>query len=49
MLITGEYVLLCGGLAIVTAIEVDKKVTKNLFAALSPKTNTIKTLATMTT
>jgi hypothetical protein len=46
---TGEYFLLCGGLAIATAIEVDKKATADLSAALSAKTTTTMTLATMMT
>ncbi len=46
---TGEYILLCGGLAIATTMEVDKKATIDLSAALPTRTTATKTLAMTTT
>jgi hypothetical protein len=45
----GEYVLLRGSLAIAAAMEVDKKATADLSAALSATTAKTKMLATMAT
>jgi hypothetical protein len=46
---TGEYVLLCGGLAIATAMDVDEKATADLSAASSARTTMTKMLATTMT
>jgi hypothetical protein len=45
----GEYVLLHGSLSIATAMEVDKKATTDLSAALSTTTMAMKTLVTTKT
>jgi hypothetical protein len=44
-----EYALLCGGLAIRTVMEVDKKATTDLSAASSARTMMTKMLAITTT
>ncbi len=46
---TGEYFLLCSCLVIATAIEMDKKATTDLSAALFATTTMTKMLAMMTT
>jgi hypothetical protein len=46
---TGEYVLFCSSLAIATAMDVDKKATADLSAALSARMTTTKMLATKIT
>jgi hypothetical protein len=48
-MLTREYVLLHGGLAIATVMEMGEKATTDLSAASSTRTTTTKTLAMMTT
>jgi hypothetical protein len=48
-MLTQEYVLLCGSLAIGTAMEVEEKSTADLSTVLSARTMAMKTLAMMTT
>ncbi len=48
-MLTGEYVLLHGSLAIATAMEVNKKSTADLSTVLSARTTTIKMLAMTST
>ncbi len=48
-MITKKSILLCGSLAIATAMEVNKKDTANLPAALSTRTTTTKMFATTMT